>query len=121
MKSLNKPIGNYGEDIASNFLTSNGYKIIKRNYFKKFGEIDIICLKKDILVFVEVKSRYQKNFGSGIEYITKKKINRIKKLTEYFLLEKQITNYFVRFDIVEIYFNYNDLKHKIIHTKDAFR
>lgn len=49
-------IGRIGEDIACRFLLENGHKIIERNYRKKFGEIDIVSKKDDIIHFVEVKS-----------------------------------------------------------------
>ena len=121
MKKYNKDIGYYGEDIASEYLIKNGYKIIKRNYSNRFGEIDIICSKENILSFIEVKSRYSKNFGRGIEAINYYKKNSIKKLTKYFLLNYNFNSYFIRFDVIEIYFNYENSKNHIIHTKDAFR
>lgn len=49
-------IGSAGEDIAVKHLMKQRYKILKRNYRKKWGEIDIIARKKDILHFVEVKT-----------------------------------------------------------------
>ena len=52
MKSFNKKIGYYGENIAKEYLIKNGYNIICKNYSNRFGEIDIICKKDDILCFV---------------------------------------------------------------------
>ena len=121
MKKYNKDIGYFGEDLASDYLHNKNYKIIERNYSNRFGEIDIICLKDDILCFVEVKSRYNTNFGRGIEAITKTKIKNIKKLTNYFLINNKFNDYFIRFDVIEVYFNYKNDTNKIIHTKDAFR
>ena len=66
MDKYNKIIGNYGEDIAVKFLQKNKYKIIERNFLCKCGEIDIIAKDKNILVFVEVKSR------------TNDKVNRVR-------------------------------------------
>ncbi|WP_024614637.1 YraN family protein [Clostridium sp. Ade.TY] len=121
MKSFNKNIGYYGEEIAKDYLIKNGYKIVHRNYSNRFGEIDIICKKDDILNFVEVKSRYSKNFGTGIESITYNKVKNIKKLTKYFLLGNKYKNFFIRFDVLEVYFNTKNNDYKIIFTKDAFR
>ncbi|MDO5038192.1 YraN family protein [Clostridium sp.] len=121
MKSFNKKIGYYGENIAKEYLIKNGYNIICKNYSNRFGEIDIICKKYDILCFVEVKSRYNKNYGSAIESITYKKIQNIKKLTKYFLLSNNYKNFFIRFDVLEIYFNTKNNNYNIIYTKDAFR
>ncbi len=52
----NKIIGKIGEDIAAKWLVSRRHKIVERNYFKKWGEIDIISLLGDVVHFVEVKS-----------------------------------------------------------------
>lgn len=121
MKKFNKDIGYYGEELATNFLIENGYKIIDRNFSNRFGEIDIICSKDDILSFVEVKSRYTIKYGRGIESISTMKIKSIKKLTKYFLLNNNFNDFFIRFDIIEVYLNNNNNKNKIIFTKDAFR
>lgn len=48
--------GNLGEDLACRFLVKRGFEVIERNYLRKWGEIDIIAKKDNILHFVEVKS-----------------------------------------------------------------
>ena len=50
-------LGKKGEDMVTGFLMKNGHTILKRNYLCRFGEIDIIAKKGDILLFVEVKTR----------------------------------------------------------------
>ena len=54
--SLKRRIGNLGEDLAELFLVKRNYKIIEKNYLKKFGELDIIAKKDNIINFIEVKS-----------------------------------------------------------------
>ena len=55
-------VGNYGEDIACEFLVKSGYKIIERNHRQKWGELDIIAKDPDgTLVFIEVKTMRQNN------------------------------------------------------------
>ena len=56
MKDTRKITGNDGENRACTFLENNGYKIVARNFRKCQGEIDIIAVKNDVLVFVEVKT-----------------------------------------------------------------
>lgn len=74
----NKIIGKVGEDIAKNFLIKKGYKILEMNYrFSRVAEIDIIATKKDILHFVEVKTRTQEFFGSPLEAVTLTKLKHI--------------------------------------------
>jgi len=64
--SEKRRIGNIGEDLAEKFLVKRGYKIIERNYLKKFGELDIIAASENIRHFVEVKSivSHENNYES---------------------------------------------------------
>jgi putative endonuclease len=54
--TINKQVGDLGEDIAENYLKNKGFLIIARNYLKKWGEIDIVTRENDIIHFVEVKT-----------------------------------------------------------------
>lgn len=70
--------GKLGEDIAEKYLQSIGYKIIDKNWhYSKNAEIDIIAEDKDILVFIEVKTRTTLAYGHPFEAITKAKIEKI--------------------------------------------
>ena len=53
MHSYNKDIGSFGEALARDYLISKGYKILNMNFRNKFGEIDIICKKNNLLIFCE--------------------------------------------------------------------
>ena len=76
----NISIGKNGEEIAKTFLEKNGYKILEMNKrFSRFCEIDIICVDKDTLVFVEVKTRKTNICGHPLEAITKTKYSHIKQ------------------------------------------
>lgn len=79
-----KDLGQLGEELAARELKKNKYKILKRNFRSKFGEIDIIALDGDFLVFVEVKTRWSEKFGSPEEAITSWKIRRMIKSAQYF-------------------------------------
>ena len=57
-------LGKKGEDMVTGFLMKNGHTILKRNYLCRFGEIDIIAKKEDILLFVEVKTRKENSLVS---------------------------------------------------------
>lgn len=86
MKIVN-PTAKLGENLASSYLQDRGYKIIERNFGKRYGEIDIIALDKDqTLVFVEVKTRRNKEFGEPLEAITPWKLNSIIKTAQYYKL-----------------------------------
>jgi putative endonuclease len=55
--SPKRRIGNIGEDLAEMFLVKNGFKILERNYLKKWGELDVIAKKNNLIHFIEVKSK----------------------------------------------------------------
>lgn len=121
MKKYNKDIGNYGENLALDYLNKNNYDILCKNFRTRNGEIDIICKFKDIIVFIEVKSRYSYTFGFPSEAVTYLKQKQIFNLSKYFLLKNKLSNYNCRFDVIEVYFNKNDNLYNINHLKDAFR
>ena len=121
MHSYNKDIGSFGEALARDYLISKGYKILNMNFRNKFGEIDIICKKNNLLIFCEIKSRYSNSFGSPIESITCYKQKQIIKLSELYFISKKYYNFNVRYDIIEVIFNTITSSHIINHVQDAFR
>ena len=121
MHSYNKDIGSFGEALARDYLISKGYKILNMNFRNKFGEIDIICKKNNLLIFCEIKSRYSNSFGFPIESITCYIQKQIIKLSELYLISKKYYNFNVRYDIIEVIFNTITSSHIINHVQDAFR
>ena len=71
------PTAVLGETAACNYLKERGYEIIERNFRKGYGEIDIIAVKEDLLVFVEVKTRSNNKFGTPFEAISSKKLGKL--------------------------------------------
>lgn len=121
MKSFNKSIGYEGEHLGKEYLKRKGYKILNCNYSNFYGEIDLICTKNNILIFVEVKSRYSKKNGMPLEAVTSLKRRKIKQTALLYIIKNKLLNYNVRFDIIEIFFNYYDSTYNINHIEDAFR
>ena len=76
--------GQKGENLATSFLTSSGYKMIERNFRTQIVEIDIIALNERCLVFIEVKTRHSLEFGYPEEAVTQSKIVTIAKVGEYY-------------------------------------
>lgn len=97
---------------------NKGYKILERNYRYEHGEIDLIAQDGDELVFVEVKSRRSKLFGTPEDGMTDKKEEHIREAAEGYLYEKNIENRVCRFDVVAVEFH--DDVANIRHTQDAF-
>lgn len=82
----NRRFGEIGEDFAVSFIRKKGYQIIARNFRSAFGEIDIVALFRDTLVFIEVKTRWSLRFGLPQESVTPPKLFKIRKTAEYFSL-----------------------------------
>ena len=90
--------GNIAEEKATRFLETNGYEIVERNFYTKFGEIDIIALKDNIYHFVEVKSA--KSFDS-IYNVTQSKLNKITKTLNVYIKKYKI-NLPYQIDVITI-------------------
>ena len=71
-------LGRYGEDIAVKYLREKGFRIIERNFRYSHKEIDIIAEDNGIIVFVEVKTRSNLNFGHPFEAINYQKLQKIR-------------------------------------------
>jgi len=96
-----KKTGDEGEIRASKYLLSKGFEIIWRNWRTKGGEIDIIALKSDILVFVEVKTLPNGTMDMIQRELNYQKRQRIIKTSKRFLLKhRQYSNNYVRYDVI---------------------
>ena len=118
MSLSNRKRGDVGEELAAQFLTNKGYKILDRNYRFEHVEIDIIAEEGDELVFVEVKSRRSKSFGEPEDGVTEKKEEHVRDAAEGYLYERNIENRKCRFDVVAVEFRNGEPN--IRHTQDAF-
>lgn len=101
-KSNTKKVGDLGEELAVGILKRSGYKIIARNYRTNFGEIDIVAVKNDILVFVEVKTRWSKKYGKPEEAVNSRKLERIKKAGQLYKIQNKNLPDKLRIDVVAI-------------------
>ena len=96
-------IGDEGENRAAAFLEAKGFSIIERNWRTKSGEIDIIAVKNDILVFVEVKTLPNGTLDMIQRELNNQKRQRILKTSKRFLLKhREYNNSYVRFDVIVI-------------------
>ena len=113
--------GKKGEDITSDYLRKNGFIIFKRNYHSRFGEIDIVAEKGNLLLFVEVKTRAEKSLVTGVEAVDINKQNRL-RLTAADFLRKTHREFQCRFDVSEItVINENGkIKYRLNYIQNAF-
>ena len=95
--------GQFTENLACRYLENKGLNLIEKNFNCKVGEIDLIMQDNDTLVFVEVRYRKNKNFGSGAESITASKQSKlIKTASLYLQRHARLNQYPARFDVVSI-------------------
>lgn len=100
---LNKNIlGGIGENAAVQYLESQGYNIIEKNFRCKLGEIDIIAADNDVIAFIEVKTRSSEMFGQPGEAVNYYKQRKIVKTALVFINNKKLFDWMCRFDVVEI-------------------
>ncbi len=96
-KTEHQIIGAAGEDFASHYLEKRGYQILKRNYLRKWGEIDIIAKLENVLYFVEVKTRAlnfhinSREFYHPEENLHRRKLARIKRAIMSYLAESKVS------------------------------
>lgn len=109
--------GKFGEKLARDYLINKGYKIIDINYRNKIGEIDIIAIHKEILIFIEVKSRTSNNYGYPYEAVNYKKQQKIVNSSLIYIKSKSYDKFQYRYDIIEVYLTNNS---KINHIENAF-
>ncbi|WKZ28927.1 MAG: YraN family protein [Patescibacteria group bacterium] len=103
MDSERKVIGNKGEDLAAAFLRSRGFRILERNArVSRIGEIDIVALDRETLVFVEVKTRHDVTFGSPEEAVTASKLRTLAACAESWQAAKGWTARPYRIDVIAV-------------------
>lgn len=115
-----KRIGELGEEVASRYLVKRGYVIKERNFRLKIGEIDIVAVDTDgCLVFVEVKTRKNDDYGFPSEYVNYKKQRKLRN-TALMYCGGEV---YMRFDIIEVYYEIdNNIMRvkKVNHIENAF-
>jgi putative endonuclease len=107
-KLLNTPqgvrqrFGNQGEAEAARFLEGLGYKILERQLRGQFGELDLVALDRDTVVFIEVKTRASSAAGHPTESVTLAKQKKITRSALVYLKQKRWLNHKARFDVIAI-------------------
>ena len=125
MYSEKRQRGNIAEDLVCNHLSREGFNILERNFLKKYGEIDIVAEKDNIIRFIEVKSSHYRinsceDVGvscetwasvdnsllemdySPIENVHRKKQQRLARVIKRYILEKNLDDRDFEVDIVSV-------------------
>jgi len=120
-------IGKLGEDIACRFLMKQAFSIVERNYWKKWGEIDIIAEKHGNKHFVEVKSVARENIDNVAhetgfrpeENVHERKIQRLSRVIQTYIAEKGIEIGKWQFDIITVYIEEKSKRAKVIRHENV--
>lgn len=110
-------LGNKGEMLASRYLMDKGFAVLHYNWRCGHKEIDLIAKERDTLVFVEVKSRRNEQYGNAYDAVTTEKINRLISAAEVYIQRYGIDSPY-RFDVVTVVGNSEP--YRIEHIIDAF-
>ena len=118
----NKLAGAWGEALAAEYLRKKRYTLVAAGYHCRFGEIDLIVQDKKFLIFVEVKLRKSADFASAMEYVDRRKQDRL-RMTASMYLSQNPTKLQPRFDVIEIYAPEGTATRnpEIRHMEDAFQ
>jgi putative endonuclease len=119
MPHARQRLGTEGEDLACVAIENAGYRIVERNYRSRFGEIDIVAIDGDTVVFVEVKTKTSGDFGDPVEEVTPQKQRQIISMGQEYHSFRCQPDTPCRFDVVSVDLSY--MPAKITHYKDAFR
>ena len=107
--------GKRAEDRAAAFLEERGFRILRRNYRCRLGELDIVAEDGECLVFVEVRSRASDEFGDALFAVGHKKRRQVARVAQYFMDVERPRHRDVRFDVVAI------TGDRLDYVADAFR
>ena len=116
MKVFNKETGRRGEEIAMQYLLDKGYELVSHNFSTRFGEIDLIMRDKEILVFVEVKTKKGLGWGSPEEMFTRGKYERVKRMASVYLKGREVA---CRIDMVAVVLNVENEPVSVQHYENV--
>lgn len=111
--------GSWAENMASLYFLSKGYKVLRRRFKTRVGEIDLILQKKNLLVFVEVKAR--KNIDDALHSIHHKNRSRIENAAQQFIAENpEYVSFDMRLDAFCVAMNKSIVPLKFVHLDNAW-
>jgi putative endonuclease len=113
--------GAASEQLAAAYLQTQGLVIIEHNVRCRAGELDLVCLDRDVLAIVEVRQRVRVDFGGALASVDGIKQRKIIRATQFLIRRRpQWGRHLMRFDVVGIE-GLPDGTHRIAWIKDAFR
>lgn len=117
---LTKLLGDRGERAAARYLRRCGFRILEHQHRTNRGEIDLVCLEGDRIVFVEVKTRRTRRAGHPVESVTPVKQQQLTRLALAWLKRHRLLERPARFDVVTVDWPDDARRPVIEHIRDAF-
>ena len=117
---LHKLLGDRGERRAVRYLRKQGYRILARQYADRYGEIDIIALDGDQIVFVEVKTRRTADAGQPFEAVDDRKQQKIARCALAWLRQQRRLEQSCRFDVISLLWKGDNGQPSLQHFQHAF-
>ena len=118
-----RQLGDLGEDIACKYLERKGFRILERNYLRKWGEIDIVAEKARLLSFIEVKSVSRESGSHGTpgrsgyrpeENVHPAKLKRLHRAIQTYLLDRKVPEDRPwRVDVACVYLDFSTRRAKV--------
>lgn len=102
---ISNPLAREGEELAAKYLQNLGFKIIDRNFRARNTELDIVAVHKNVLVFIEVKTRSSDKFGTPFEQIAYFKLKSLIKATEFYKVSHKNLPEQMRIDAISVQYS----------------
>src|SRR3990167_1934458 len=114
MPSPKRKIGDIGEQIVAVYLETKGFRVLERNYLRKWGEIDIVAEKGQLLIFIEVKSVSRATGLRPEENMHPAKLKRLHRVIQTYLLDRKVPDSREwRVDVACVYLDFSTRKAKV--------
>ncbi len=120
-KRSKQDLARLGENLAANYLVTDGYRVLCKNFRVQQGEIDLVVEKDQQLIFVEVKTRSYHSIDSAVANVNHKKQIHISRVAqEYCKQNPHFDNHNTRFDVIIVFHDSRHDTFSIKHFSDAF-
>ncbi len=120
MSGGRQALGRWGEDLASNYLASRGFAILDRNVRTPYGELDLVAMDGDVIVFIEVKARRSRAFGWPEEAVTSRKREKLRAAAGIYMQDHPALDGICRFDVIAVDASQGRPDPAIVHFEGAF-
>ncbi len=112
--------GRRSEHAAARYLERRGYRVVARNWTCSLGELDLVAVDRDVIVFVEVRSTGRADPEPPAVSVDRKKQKRLTDLALAYLQEKRLLGHSARFDVLAVSWPETSREPRIVHYPDAF-